>query len=68
MLLLYAQDVLFTQSPTPRDFGKGWEPLQDSKQEIVIFKYVCTVTVIVEWLIYAHEAKKVILNNMKEME
>ena len=38
--LLFTQDVLYTQSPTLRDLGKGWKSPQDSKQEIVLFKYI----------------------------
>ena len=32
-----------TQSPTLRDLNKGWQPLQDSKQEIDLFKYMKTL-------------------------
>ena len=41
--LLFTQDVLYTQSPTLRDLGKGWKSPKDSKQEIVLFKYMKTL-------------------------
>ena len=46
--LLFTQDILYAQSPTLRDLGKGWKSPQDSKQEIVLFKYMKTLYYLVQ--------------------
>ena len=36
-------DSFFTQNPTLWDLGKGWLSPQDSKQEIILLKYMKTL-------------------------